>query len=212
MGKKRYTGKKLFHWKKSRGAWSYQETKLSPKDKEIVLKPDPDVPEKFKWRREFEITIPADFERSAYLKAFIAKNRNMLLRVSMGYLLKNFSEKTHCGIEPGATYKGVIYQSIKRGVSKMDCRNFIEEVKGFSPGAEGLALTHEYAPKSLWGVRSLVSFNDPKSPMIGEDGKEKAMQLFRHTIDPRLWQLLLIDADSMYGRSYNDCLLVFFKK
>ncbi len=218
MGK--YRGKKVVRLNKERGAWGYHETKMTPKGTEIIMKPDPNVAHLFEVRREFEITVPEDFEASVYLKSFIKEYRrenrkereSFIQKVSMGYLLKNFSEKTHCGLERGVTYKGIVYESIKRGISLADCLNFIEQVKGFSPGAEGLALTLKFAPKSLWGIRSLVSFNNPKIPMTDEKGKEKAMALYRWNIPSCAWQLELIDADTTYGRSKNDCLLVFFKK
>ena len=217
---KKYNGKKVVHLNKDRGAWAHRQTGLIHKDTEIVLKSDPRVPDLFKIRKKFVITVPEDFDGSIYLKSFIERYRrrnrkekeSFILHASMGYLLNNFIEKAPCRIEQGATYEGIIYQSIKRGICKNDCLNFIEKVNGFSPGAEGLALTLEQAAMRLWGVRSLVTFNDPKSPMKDENGKEKAMQFLRYNIPSCGWQLLLIDADITYGRSDNDCLLVFFKK
>lgn len=213
----KYRGKKLHRFEQDRGAWAYKKTTLGIEHIGGERKPDPAGAELFKQKKiPFEVTVPEDFNKEVFIKSFIkelrVENPSPLLRFSAGYSRKKYGENAVCELVPGKTYDVIIYKTLKRGITKTDCLNFIKATGGVCTGAEGLGLVYQKKRGMLWGIQSLLSFNDPNVFLKDDKGTDKVPCLYHHRFTSRLWQLLLIDADSEYGRSKQDCLLVFYEK
>lgn len=156
--------------------------------------------------REFELTVPADYDHDTQIDTFAKKAEKQGTAYFFDTRLtsKNFAKATN-KLEPGKTYKVKIFPVLEM-VTNEDCISFYRKQHAILVGAQGLTLAKDLRAGEFPVDRGTVSSDEKDALWENSNGDHLQAFVYRYTNDG--WGLGLGCLE--HGWQYY-CLLCFYE-
>lgn len=158
--------------------------------------------------KEFEITVPADYNHDKQIDQFGKKTKKLknTYYYNDAFTSKNFAKATN-KLEAGKTYLVKIFPILK-SVTSEDCMNFLRKQRAILVGGQGLSLAQDLKKDEFPVGKWTVSFDEKDALWEDADGDRRVPYVCRYSGGD--WYFRLGNFGNDWYSDY--CLLCFCDK
>ncbi len=135
--------------------------------------------EKFSFLKEFELTVPGNYDHKNQLKVFAKENEKSFYYFNDDITDKNFSQVSN-QLVPGKTYKVKMW-TINERVSSEECLKHLKSNKVILTGAQGNSLVYQEKKEELPVSKWTLSFDEKDKLWKDANGNHRVPGVGRYS-------------------------------